>query len=57
VSRCPWARHLTPAAPVELPSVYVWMSEWMGECEAICKALWWPLSLWKRYINAVHLPF
>jgi len=19
----------------------------MGECEAICKALWWPLGLWK----------
>jgi len=21
------------------------------------KVLWWPLGLWKRYINAVHLPF
>jgi len=31
--------------------------EWMGECEAICKALWWSLGLWKRYINVVHLPF
>jgi len=29
----------------------------MGECEAICKALWWPLGLWKHHINAVHLPF
>jgi len=33
------------------------MSEWIGECEAIYKALWWPLGPWKRYINAVHLPF
>jgi len=29
----------------------------MGECEAKCKELWWPLGLWKCYINAVHLPF
>jgi len=33
------------------------MSERMGEREAICKALWWPLGLWKGYKNAVHLPF
>jgi len=33
----------------------VWMSEWMGECEAKCNALLWPLGLWKRYINPVHL--
>jgi len=35
--------------------ICVWMSEWMGECEAKCKALLWPLGLWKRYLNAVHL--
>jgi len=26
----------------------------MGECEAICKALWWPLCQWKRYINSIY---
>jgi len=35
------------------------MSEWMGECEANLKRFGDHLvtSLWKRYINAVHLPF
>jgi len=63
VLRCPWARHQTPALSDELDgALHGWhrrwcMSEWMGECEAKCKVLWWPLGLWKRYINAVHLPF
>ena len=61
VSKCPWARHLTPNCswragwylawqPI---AVGVWMCVWMGEWEAkIVKRFGY-----RRYINAVHLPF
>ena len=56
VSKCPWARHLTPNCfwragwylawpPI---AVDVWMCVWTGE---------WEASIVQRYINAVHLPF
>jgi len=55
VLRCPWARHLTPAAPGELDGAL--NGRCMSAWEAKCKVLWWPLGMWKCYINAVNLPF